>query len=483
MDRLRITKPVIERLKAYHLYPGKHNESQSFILSHAYFTADDNLTIVTSEPDDLILLADDCYDSVSGGHLKVPVDVKAGVVTRAIQRAIPVTVIVDVHDHFFANSAFFSKTDDRDDLRTGIQYKNNLSAYLNTEQNLISVSLLISQNEWRARRVVWENGIPRFKPVAVDLIEESFTRFYHQEGHSIEEWQNRQSTIISPKQSATIKTLKLCFVGGGGTGSVAVEAAVRAGFRAIDIIDPDKIELSNLNRFQGATLKDIARFKAEFLVEKINSIFEDGSFRAITSDVFSEQATESLLSSDIIIGCVDNAETRWYLNHLCVQYALPYFDCGNLIQSEPQGIILHSRISIVIPGLTRCGHCSDIVFFPRKVPDSFLDMMTLKIQRMAGYIQNQDIDQPSPSIYPLNLQTVSWLIQELLNWLCGRSVAHSIYYRTDRNLIERLDRLNYSVGPLDDCPICSSLLGTCNENKLPQRGSEICLSNIFPNME
>jgi len=482
MDRIRITQPVAEKLLAYHLSVGKSKESLSFAYATAVGTSDGDLVIVLADPDDVLLLAPDCYISNGAAHLSVPADVRAGVVMRGIAKNLKVLVLIDIHDHFFADKAHYSGTDDRDDLRTAIQYKQHLSRYLGEGQSIIAISLLLGRREWAARRVVWSTGgEPVFKYLTVDILGESLHRYGIVNACS-EPWSVRQSGLISPQQSAIIKSMRLSIVGGGGTGSIAFETACRLGFAFIDVIDQDRIEVSNLNRFQGASTRDVGEQKAEFLAKRGKGLFPSGNFGAINTDAFTEAATKSLIRSDVIIGCVDNAETRWYLNRLAVQFAIPYFDCGNLIQLEPD-VVLHSRINAVIPGLTRCGHCSDIEFMPRKIPDSFVEINTLRAQREAGYVQNQPADIPAPAIYPLNLQTVSWLMGELLNWLCGRTFAHSIYYRSNRNLIERLDRSNYPVGPAEDCPVCSSLLGTCFESRLPRRGGEVCLSNIVPEME
>lgn len=483
MDRIRITQPVAEKLKAYHLDPTKKTELLSFAYGTIIKNEDGNIVVVVANPDDVFLLAPDCYISKGFAHLGVHVDVRAGVVSKAIQREQQAIVVIDAHDHFFTDKACFSKADDRDDLRTAIQYKEQLCHYLNPGQELFAVSLLIAQKEWAARRVIWNTSEqPEFKHLVVDILGQQLERHGLNET-PFEPWSVRQSEIMSLTHSAIIKSLRLTIVGGGGTGSIAVEAAARLGFRAIDIIDQDKIETSNLNRLHGASETDVGKQKASFLTERCKALFPDGSFRAINTDAFSDSATNSLIAADIILGCVDNSETRWYLNRLAVQFAIPFFDCGNLIQIDSV-VVFHSRVNAIIPGLTPCGHCSDIEFMPRKVPDSFVELGTLKAQRAAGYVQNQSTELPAPAVYPLNLQTVSWLMNEIMNWICGwQPFAHSIYHRSNSTSIERLDRSNYLVSPGEDCPICSSLLGTCFENKLPCRGVEVSLSNVIPDME
>ena len=139
MDRIRITQPVAEKLSAYHLSVGKVKESLSFAYATAVETSDGDLVIVLAEPDDVLLLAPDCYISNGAAHLSVPADVRAGVVMRGIEKKWKMLVLIDIHDHFFADKAQYSGTDDRDDLRTAIQYKKYLSRYLAEGESVIAI--------------------------------------------------------------------------------------------------------------------------------------------------------------------------------------------------------------------------------------------------------------------------------------------------------------------------------------------------------
>ena len=483
MDRIRFSDPVAQKLKEYHLPQHKKTELLSFAYGSVIELDDGSLVVLVCNPDEVFLLAADCYSRVGFAHLGVHVDVRAGIVWNGVTKGQKVVVVIDIHDHFFADEPHFSGTDDRDDLRTAFQYRMHLGQFLQPDQTLLPVSLLIARHGWAARRVIFDGaGKPHFKPFAVDILGEQFERHgvVDQTGQS---WTARQSAMILPRQRASIQSMRVVIVGAGGTGSIVLETACRLEFRLINIIDGDHIESSNLNRLHGACAADVGKQKAQFLAARGRTLFPEGRFSATATDAFSDAATAVLVGADLILGCIDNAETRFYLNRLAVQFAIPYFDCGTLVQLEPQPVF-HSRVNAVIPGLTRCGHCSDVEFLPRKVPDAFLDLGTLAAQRGAGYVQDHAAEQPAPAVYPLNQQVVSAMMNEVLNWICGwKPFAHSLYQRSDRLTIERLDRSNYARGPADDCPLCSSLLGTAFENKLPRRGGEVSLSNLIPDLE
>ena len=77
---------------------------------------------------------------------------------------------------------------------------------------------------------------------------------------------------------AAMKKLSGCRVavfGVGGVGGYAVEALVRSGIGAIDIIDDDKICLTNLNRQILATRRTIGRDKVDVAEERILDINPD----------------------------------------------------------------------------------------------------------------------------------------------------------------------------------------------------------------
>ena len=61
----------------------------------------------------------------------------------------------------------------------------------------------------------------------------------------------------------------------GGVGSYVVEALVRSGIGAIDIVDDDKICLSNLNRQLYALQSTIGRDKVDVAEERIHDINPD----------------------------------------------------------------------------------------------------------------------------------------------------------------------------------------------------------------
>lgn len=68
---------------------------------------------------------------------------------------------------------------------------------------------------------------------------------------------------------------RIAVFGVGGVGGYVVEALVRSGVGAIDLIDNDKVCLTNLNRQIIATRKTIGQYKTDVMEERIRDINPD----------------------------------------------------------------------------------------------------------------------------------------------------------------------------------------------------------------
>ena len=83
---------------------------------------------------------------------------------------------------------------------------------------------------------------------------------------------SRTELLIGPDGIKALKRARVAVFGIGGVGGHAAEALARTGVGAIDLIDKDVVELSNVNRQVIAALSAIGRPKVEVMAERIADI-------------------------------------------------------------------------------------------------------------------------------------------------------------------------------------------------------------------
>jgi len=86
---------------------------------------------------------------------------------------------------------------------------------------------------------------------------------------------SRQELIFGKEANEKLKNSYVAVFGLGGVGSYVVEALVRSGIGKIDLIDNDKISVSNINRQLYATTKTVDLFKTEIAKERCLEINPD----------------------------------------------------------------------------------------------------------------------------------------------------------------------------------------------------------------
>ena len=216
-----------------------------------------------------------------------------------------------------------------------------------------------------------------------------------------------------------LKQLKIGIIGCSGTGSPTIEQLVRLGVGHVVIIDPDKVEVKNLNRILNTTIADAEnqRFKVTVLEDFINRIGLDTKVTAFAKNLYdSPEAMAALISCDIIFGCVDSVDGRHLVSQLSNFYLIPYFDLGVRLGADGQGGIEHivASVNYIQPGcstlLSRGLYSTDRLFADgllRQDPEEFAKREKL------GYVRNANVDRPA--VISINMQISSMGINEFLN--------------------------------------------------------------------
>lgn len=86
---------------------------------------------------------------------------------------------------------------------------------------------------------------------------------------------SRTQLLFGPEAMDKLRESRVAVFGIGGVGGYAVEALVRSGIGALDLIDDDKVCLTNLNRQLHATRKTIGQYKVDVAEERVHEINPD----------------------------------------------------------------------------------------------------------------------------------------------------------------------------------------------------------------
>ena len=80
---------------------------------------------------------------------------------------------------------------------------------------------------------------------------------------------SRTQLLLGKEAMDRLKGARVAVFGIGGVGGYVCEALVRSGVGAIDLIDDDKVCLTNLNRQIIATRKTIGKYKTDVMEESM----------------------------------------------------------------------------------------------------------------------------------------------------------------------------------------------------------------------
>jgi len=179
--------------------------------------------------------------------------------------------------------------------------------------------------------------------------------------------QARQEAAFGTPFIRKLGSLRAAVVGLGGTGSPTATLLARAGVGELVLIDPDRLEMSNLNRVRGASRDDVGEFKAEVLAKFIRGLGLPTLVTALPVRVDSPEGVDALASCDVVFGCTDDQVGRELLNTAAYAYALPYIDVGlgGALgvggDGQPYLRYHHGRISTLLPEAGECLFCQGVL--------------------------------------------------------------------------------------------------------------------------
>jgi len=137
---------------------------------------------------------------------------------------------------------------------------------------------------------------------------------------------SRQELIDGWSQEK-IKAGKALFVGIGALGSVVATSLAMQGVGQFLIVDPDTVEISNLNRQLLFTEKHIGKDKAEVAAKSLNVVNPEINIKQIIGRI--EEVPDRVIQEyDVIIDSLDQFDPRRWVNSVAVNLNIPLVSGG-----------------------------------------------------------------------------------------------------------------------------------------------------------
>jgi adenylyltransferase/sulfurtransferase len=135
---------------------------------------------------------------------------------------------------------------------------------------------------------------------------------------------------------------RVLLIGAGGLGCPLAQYLAAAGVGTLGLIDPDRVDVSNLQRQVLYATSDVGRPKVEVAAERIRAQNPDVRVIAHQVKLTSQNALALLADWDVIVDGSDNFPTRYLVNDACVLLGKPNVH-GSIFRFDGQASVFDPR--------------------------------------------------------------------------------------------------------------------------------------------
>lgn len=139
---------------------------------------------------------------------------------------------------------------------------------------------------------------------------------------------SRTQLLLGEEAMRKLEQSRVAVFGIGGVGGYVCEALVRSGVGAFDLIDDDKICLTNLNRQIIATRKTVGKYKADVMKERILEINPNAYVTVHKCFFLPENAEEFPFDEyDYVVDAVDTVTAKIEIIMQAQRKGIPVISC------------------------------------------------------------------------------------------------------------------------------------------------------------
>ena len=252
-----------------------------------------------------------------------------------------------------------------------------------------------------------------------------------------------------------ISKLVICIAGVGGLGSHVIQQLVYLGVSKFILIEPECLDITNLNRYVGATLKDAQDEipKVDLAERVILSVNPDAKITKVTESVISHEAYKYIKQADYLFGCFDDDGARFVMNELCTAYEVPYIDLASDIYTE--GDLVYGGRVVTIVDDSACMLCIGDLN-QEEIHKALNEPIVNKLKKELYGVDAELLDEKGPSVVSINGVVASLGVTEFIVCATGiRAPKKYINYRGDQaKTMVRNER------GTKDCFCCSNIRGS-----------------------
>jgi hypothetical protein len=400
-------------------------------------------------PQDWIVPAPDCYEHQSACGLVLKEEFHLFLLENYLSKS--QLDVVHVHTHAGAETPYFSAVDDRAES----EYARFLSSNFSQKARLISGVFDESMEQSNFR--IWNKKGNDFDSV----------NFYHS-WFEIKELQNAQpnqqsnTNLMFSRQKVfgevfqrQLSELTVALIGCGGIGAVFAEQLGRLGVKKWLLVDPDRLEIVNLNRMPGATQQMVEKkwHKVEYVKHLIKKIYQIGScVKTIPTAIEDKTTQQEIAAADLIIVATDNHRSRQIAQELALKYMRPLFSLGTHIDIQASGMPrMYCRITVPPLGGGWCLMCGNII----NLQKAALESAPIEIENLAsqaGYLEGIN----DPAVFWLNsicASTAVGVIQGMVSGFLNIEAGLDWIYQFPESQWHKTNT-DYLLTP--DCYFCGS---------------------------